>query len=193
MSIFPTRTLLQINFTAWVKYQDVNGAMSQVIPMRLGAVRISQDSIVFVDDREGLILRCACIRERRWRDGIREGNPLQQRYLFRASLRSDVQIARDSVPVGDVFANQFSQLFSSLGKPGPDQFQKQLVVALRQSNWITGQNSHHCGIDFRPRKKNGCRNSAQIFHAMVYLHTQGEGSVIMRGWGCGKTQRHLSL
>ncbi len=55
MPVFPTRALLQINVTGLIKYQDVNGAMAQVIPMHLRTVRISQNSIVFIDDWEALI------------------------------------------------------------------------------------------------------------------------------------------
>src|SRR5260370_40622730 len=99
MPVLPTRALLQIKVTGLIKYQDVNGAMAQVIPMHLGTVRVSQDSIVFIDDWEALILRYGCVRVRRGRHGIRKRNPLQQRELFRASVGSDDTTAQDWVPI----------------------------------------------------------------------------------------------
>jgi len=57
MSIFPPRALLQVNFACFIKDQNVNSAMEQVIPMHLRAARVAENPIVFIDDREGLALR----------------------------------------------------------------------------------------------------------------------------------------
>ena len=57
MSIFPPRALLQVNFACFIKDQNVNSAMEQVIPMHLRAARVAENPIVFIDDREGLTLR----------------------------------------------------------------------------------------------------------------------------------------
>jgi hypothetical protein len=49
MSILPTRALLQIHVACLVENEDVDGTMAQVIPMHIGAPRISQNSIVLID------------------------------------------------------------------------------------------------------------------------------------------------
>jgi len=76
MPIFPARAVLQVNLAGRVENQDVNGAMAQVIPMHLGTAGIAQNSIVFIDDGETLIVRQANIGAR-WRcDEIHQADPL---------------------------------------------------------------------------------------------------------------------
>ena len=57
MSIFPPRALLQVNFACFIKDQNVNSAMEQVIPMHFRAARLAQNPIFFIDDWEALSLR----------------------------------------------------------------------------------------------------------------------------------------
>jgi hypothetical protein len=79
MSIFAARALLQIKLASLVKNQDVDSAMTQVIPMHFGAGRMAQNPIHFIDHWEELILECMSLGVQSRRDVICQANPLIQR------------------------------------------------------------------------------------------------------------------
>jgi hypothetical protein len=58
MPIFAARTLLQIELASLVKNQDVDGAMTQVIPMHFGPGCLTQNPIHFIDHWEEFVLEC---------------------------------------------------------------------------------------------------------------------------------------
>src|SRR4030095_676663 len=113
--------------------------------------------------------------------------------LFRASFSIEAQTASDFIPIAHLIAEQFPQLFSSLRKTASDQFYKQLIIPLRQFQWIARQHSHDCGIDIRLREENRCWDLAQILYAMMQWHEQCKRSAITSRWRRGKTPRHLIL
>src|SRR5262249_53207045 len=103
MAIFPSGALLQVNLTCLVKNEDVNGAMTQVIPMHFRTAGVTPDPIIFVDDWQRLVLRRARLDSRDWREGVRQSDPLQQRYFLCSRVGVELQIARERIPFIAVF------------------------------------------------------------------------------------------
>jgi hypothetical protein len=79
MSIFATRTLLQIKLASLIENEDVDGAMTQVIPMHFGTGCVAQNPIRFIDHWKELVPERITLGVNGRRDVICQGNPLIQR------------------------------------------------------------------------------------------------------------------
>ena len=79
MPVFPARTLLQKQFPLPIENEDVDGAMSQVIPMHFASRRGPDDAIHFVDHRKLLLRVHAHVRRNHRPDEICQRDPLLER------------------------------------------------------------------------------------------------------------------
>src|SRR2546423_10053438 len=132
MTIFPRRALLEKELTAAVENEEVDGAMSQVIPMHFRARTGPDHTIVFVHDGERLGEVCSSVCRVRWPDKICQPDPLFQRQLFRPRLRPGCDLRGCARPVHELFAEQFAQLLSSLRKTLTHQQMKKFGIMLGQ-------------------------------------------------------------
>src|SRR5436309_615415 len=85
MSIFPARTLLQIKLASLIENEDVDGAMTQVIPMHFGTGCVAQNRLrdagkkrlakLCADiGRDGAIARTTSeIRNHEWTAKLKDG------------------------------------------------------------------------------------------------------------------------
>ena len=94
---------------------------------------------------------------------------------------------------GTSLAQQFLELFPSLGKTQPNQSREQLGIVMRQFSRRPRRELYEGGIDLRLWEKNARRNRAQIFDAMMKLNEKRERAVVGRARLGRETARHFFL